>query len=200
MQASNIAASLDTVAVNDGFYDPNPPWQTAFVLHQLGPDGKIYISTGNSTFSLHVIDQPDSTDTLCNVLQHSLSLGRFNVTIPNFPNYDLGPLAGSPCDTLGLEKPNPTWGLGSLRIFPNPANSYFNIHYDIPTNENLLFVLYDSYGKEVLRKNLYGSFKNLLVHTEQLNNGIYFGERLAMKGLSSPNGEGPGLPRPQCRG
>lgn len=43
LQSSNIAASLDTVAVNDGFYDPNPPWQTAFVLHQLGPDGKIYI-------------------------------------------------------------------------------------------------------------------------------------------------------------
>ena len=31
-----------------------------------------------------------------------------------------------------------------------------------------------SYGKEVLRKNLYGTFKNLLVHMEQLNNGIYF--------------------------
>ncbi len=59
-------------------------------------------------------------------------------------------------------------------INPNPANSFFNIRYDIPTNENLLFVLYDSYGKEVLRKNLYGTFKNLLVHTEQLNNGIYF--------------------------
>ncbi|MBK8845566.1 MAG: T9SS type A sorting domain-containing protein [Bacteroidetes bacterium] len=175
LQASNMAASLDTVAVNDGFYDPNPPWPTSFVLHQLGPAGKIYISTGNATFSLHVIDQPDSADTLCNVLQHSLSLGRFNVTIPNFPNYDLGPLAGSPCDTLGLNlTPALSKGEGAIRLAPNPANNSFYIKYDIPTNENLLFVLYDSYGKEVMRKNLYGSFKNLLVHTEQLDNGIYF--------------------------
>ena len=188
LQSSNIAASLDTVAVNDGFYDPNPPWQTAFVLHQLGPDGKIYISTGNATFSLHVIDQPDSADTLCNVLQHSLSLGRFNVTIPNFPNYELGVLEGSPCDTLGLgETPNPLQGgFRSLRINPNPANNAFYIKYDIPTNENLLFVLYDSYGKEVLRKNLYGTFKNLLVHTEQLNNGIYF-----WRAVSEPVGGAP---------
>ena len=77
-------------------------------------------------------------------------------------------------DTLCLLTPALSKGEGVMRLAPNPANSFFNIRYDIPTNENLLFVLYDSYGKEVLRKNLYGAFKNLLVHTEQLNNGIYF--------------------------
>ena len=62
----------------------------------------------------------------------------------------------------------------SFQIHHRLANISFYIKYDIPTNENLLFVLYDSYGKEVLRKNLYGTFKNLLVHTEKLGNGIYF--------------------------
>ena len=57
---------------------------------------------------------------------------------------------------------------------PNPASNSVNVKYDIATNQNLLFVLYDSYGKEVLRKTLYGKFKNLLVHTDMLNNGVYF--------------------------
>ncbi|MBL0051992.1 MAG: T9SS type A sorting domain-containing protein [Bacteroidetes bacterium] len=88
-----------------------------------------------------------------------------------------------------------------MRLAPNPANSFFNIRYDIPTNENLLFVLYDSYGKEVLRKNLYGTFKNLLVHTEQLNNGIYFCRAVGEPADGAPLSKwrGAGLPA-QCGG
>ncbi len=61
----------------------------------------------------------------------------------------------------------------AFQIHHSLANNSFYIKYDIPTNENLLFVLYDSYGKEVICKNLYDTL-NWMVHGEQLNNGIYF--------------------------
>ena len=148
---------------------------------------------------MHTSDSPDSPGIACNRLQHNILLPHFNLTIPNFPNYDLGVLPGSPCDTLGLNlTPALSKGEGAIRLSPNPASNSFYIKYDIPTNENLLFVLYDSYGNEVLRKNLYGTFKNLLVHTEQLNNGIYFWrvqENYNLK-FQPQNGKSPKEPAP----
>ncbi len=38
------------------------------------------------------------------VEQHGITLPTYNAfSLPNFPNYRLGPLDGSPCDTLGLD-------------------------------------------------------------------------------------------------
>jgi hypothetical protein len=58
-------------------------------------------SSGNSVIDIHYIDNPDSGGMACNVMQHALHLpcysARGNV---NHPNYYLGRLQGSPCDTL----------------------------------------------------------------------------------------------------
>ena len=53
MQAADIAASRDTVAVYDGH---QAPFGSYFHTMQLGPDGKIYESCGNSEWVLHVIE------------------------------------------------------------------------------------------------------------------------------------------------
>ena len=133
LQASDIAASKQTVANYDFFVDPLFPQfgYTTFFLQQLAADKKIYISTGNGTRFLHVIDQPDSVGLACNVLQHSIQLPTFNsFSIPNFPNFRLGPIDGTICDSLGInvitlnsELPQvPT----EFAIWPNPAQDYFN--------------------------------------------------------------------------
>ena len=103
--ADSIAASIDTVAINDGFRSPRTGFGTPFFLGQLGPDNKIYISVGNfSSEYLHVIHNPDEKGKACNVEQHGIELPRLNnFGIPNFPNYRLGPIDGSPCDTLGID-------------------------------------------------------------------------------------------------
>src|SRR5690606_29805251 len=92
--------TLTTVAVWDGFHCPNPPWSTLFFVMQLAQDGKIYSAPGSSTCAMHSIESPDSTGLACNVQQHSLILPSKNIgTLPNHPNYNLGPLIGSGCDT-----------------------------------------------------------------------------------------------------
>jgi hypothetical protein len=96
--AADIEASQDTVAVWDGF---GGVFATTFYLAQLAPDGKIYINSNNGSRYLHVIEQPDLPGDSCQVCQHCLEIPSVNnFSLPNFPNYRLGPLEGSPCDTL----------------------------------------------------------------------------------------------------
>lgn len=103
--ANDIGASMDTVALYDGFVSPSPPFETAFNFPQLGPDGKIYLATTSTTTALHVIHRPDLPGIACDVRQHGFILPKFNDhTMPRFPNYRLGEWEDSPCDTLNAQK------------------------------------------------------------------------------------------------
>ncbi|MBA3283987.1 MAG: hypothetical protein H0U27_02850, partial [Nitrosopumilus sp.] len=119
--ATNIPSTQTTVAVWDGFYSPNPPFGTYFDISQLAPDGKIYIGTGNSTLHLHVINQPDSNGLACDLVQHGIPLPAFNYnSLPNHPNYFLGNLSGSPCDSLtGITESSSE--LKPITAYPNPT-------------------------------------------------------------------------------
>ena len=77
---------------------------TTFATAQLAPDGKIYICTAFSTPLLHVIEYPNRKGVACQVHQRAIHLPNYNdYSIPNFPNFRLGPVDGSACDTLGLD-------------------------------------------------------------------------------------------------
>jgi hypothetical protein len=101
--APDLAASLDTVGVYDGYVSP---WghHTWFYLAQLAPDNKIYINTPSSSNFLHIIHEPDRKGQACLLEQHGFEMPSRNAfTMPNFPYFRLGPLDGSPCDTLGID-------------------------------------------------------------------------------------------------
>ena len=96
--ADDIDATKDTVAIYDGF---ESPFATAFYIAQLAPDGKIYINAPNGVDVLHVIHEPDLAGDACQFEQHGVQLPTYNAfSMPNFPNYRLGHLEDSPCDTL----------------------------------------------------------------------------------------------------
>ncbi|MBT8195581.1 MAG: T9SS type A sorting domain-containing protein, partial [Bacteroidia bacterium] len=120
---------------------------TYFQLMALAPDGKIYITTGNSTFHYHIIDQPDSLGTACNVIQHGLDINHYYFnTLPNHPNYHLGPLVGSICDSItGLPPPEENL---TLKLYPNPNSGIFQITYT-PLPENLKLQVFNILGEEV---------------------------------------------------
>jgi len=101
LNASDLWDSRKIVAEYDGFLSPYP---TTFFFMQLAPDGKIYSCTVTGSNVLHVIRNPDELGTSCQYQQHGIMLPTNNShSIPTFPNYRLGPLDGSPCDTLGLD-------------------------------------------------------------------------------------------------
>jgi PKD repeat protein len=69
----------------------------------MGPDGKIYIEAPGNTRSMHTIEYPDEYGEDATVIQNSIKLETQNFnSLPSFPNFRMGPLDGSPCDTLGL--------------------------------------------------------------------------------------------------
>ncbi|MGB4849281.1 MAG: T9SS type A sorting domain-containing protein, partial [Saprospiraceae bacterium] len=102
--ADDITASQTLVDTFDGFVQPG--WfQMQFGPMMAAPDGRIYIvpPAGSSNY-MHVIERPDLPASECRFNQHSVNLqvpnGR---SAPNIPNFRLGPLDGSTCDTLGID-------------------------------------------------------------------------------------------------
>jgi hypothetical protein len=131
---SDVWGSLDTV----GFYQSPPPNNPPgyYFLMQLAPDGKIYISASNGIMFLHVINQPDLKGDSCTFVNYGFALPDFNsFGLPSFPNYRLGVLPGSPCDTIYKTDTTAATSIHQgmderiLKIFPNPANDYTIIDY-----------------------------------------------------------------------
>ncbi len=75
-----------------------------FTQMQRGPDNKIYIAGANQGYYLHTIHNPDLPGELCNAENTSIRLNTYHVnTMPTFNTLRLGPVDGSPCDTLGID-------------------------------------------------------------------------------------------------
>jgi hypothetical protein len=106
MQAPDIVASGDTIAVYDG-YCCIPAGTPFFLPWSLAPDNKLYWTTWSSNGALHRCDRPTLPGLALNFRQHSIALPTYNDgTTLSYPNYRLGPLKGSPCDTLKMATPD----------------------------------------------------------------------------------------------
>lgn len=171
LQSSNIDSSRITVGIWDGFYSPQPPFATYFFLAQLAPDNKIYINCSNGTQAIHVINYPDSIGLACDLCQHCVQLPFYNAfTLPTPPNYHLGNLPGSICDTL-LSVNN----LTDLKFsfYPNPVTNKLQLHFEqdycidqIRISNILGEIFYTDQNS--------GSLKdNVTINTEHLSPGIY---------------------------
>ncbi len=145
---------------------------TTFFLQQLGPDGKIYLNATNSVSSLHVIDQPNEAGAACNVIQRGLDLPALNrFSLPNFPNYRLGRLEGSPCDTLDFTS---TAGVpaseAAVRVYPNPNEGYFTVAKS--SHRLAVFRLYSTTGQSVHEQPCPG--RETVITAADLPKGVYF--------------------------
>ncbi|HNA42656.1 MAG TPA: PKD domain-containing protein, partial [Saprospiraceae bacterium] len=96
----SFGASVDTV----GVLSPATPGN--FGRISLAPDRKMYINSSNAAYSLSVIHYPDRKGKACRLVQGALKVPYMTggYSINNFPDYRLGPEAGSECDSLGLAK------------------------------------------------------------------------------------------------
>jgi hypothetical protein len=101
MQSPDIAGSMTIVAELENV---NCPFQPALSYLELGPDGKIYCRNLNGAYCMHRINHPEREGVDCDVEQNAMNFEPYAFTnLPHFPNFRLGPVDGSPCDTLGLD-------------------------------------------------------------------------------------------------
>jgi hypothetical protein len=100
LSSQDILSSQIIIDTYDGFQDP---FATTFYQMALAPDGKIYMFCTNSTKSLGVIHNPDSSGLACHFKPHSYKLPtNAGIGAIDLPNYRLGPEDGSVCDSLGI--------------------------------------------------------------------------------------------------
>ena len=99
-EAEDILASKDTIAEWDGYiwypFEGSPEFRTTFGYGELAPDGNIYVTSASASPFMHKISYPD--DPIKTEVIQRIPLPTINGwTVPNYPNYRLGPLEGSPC-------------------------------------------------------------------------------------------------------
>jgi len=122
-----LVPSLDTMRFS---YDPflkskyDVPGNTFHYL-QSGPDGRIYGNIPSRADYLHVINKPDgiNRDSI-GFVPRRVKLPVTSVrTLPNSPNFCLGDLHGSPCDTLGITPTAEPEAVAAfaVSVSPNPA-------------------------------------------------------------------------------
>ena len=179
LTASDISASCDTL---DDYFQPIGPGAV-----RLAPDGKIYYSRGYESpgvnsypyadsmynyinMNLSVINEPDNLGAACNYQPFSFYLGgkRTYYSLPNNPNYELGALTGSVCDTITGIAPSPL-ERGEVRIFPNPVNTVLTIT-GLKADDNTLTV-YDGTGKCIYKTDVHNEQHSLNVSSYP--SGIY---------------------------
>ena len=181
---SNIASTKDTL------------WTLLFPEYAGGglkraPDDKIYLSTwyydGFNTpypypdtvynmynMNLSVINSPDSLGAACDFQPYSFYLGgrRAYLGLPNNPDYELGPLVGSPCDTLvSISEPQPTIINPQLHIYFHPQWQTAFINASNLTGTKGTMEIIDTQGKLVHREDM------------QITNG-YFTRNFNMTGMA----------------
>ncbi len=153
-------------------YTPPSGFGGSFVQMYRDPYGRIFIAPQASEPYLHLIGAGDSAPDTARVQFEGLRLPRrIQRTIPHYPNYALGPLAGSPCDTLMITAVAPAPSVGSgLRLYPNPAADKITVEMEFAGQKEL--ILFDALGRAL--RTLSTSSISVEVDLRYLPKGIYF--------------------------
>jgi hypothetical protein len=172
LQATDIAASRILLAVPDNFPDPFVP--SVFTLSALAPDGKIYITSGTSNLSLHIINRPDCPGLYSLPERRGLALSSWNyISVPNIPSFRDEP-SNSPCDSMIVQTYTPVDGRKDVVVFPNPANDRATVFVNHPLPEEAIWVLYDQPGTAIRQIELGTRVEEHAVSLVRLSSGFYF--------------------------
>ena len=103
LPTESLWALRDTINIVDStdYHFPTNITNDAFYGAEMGPDGRIYVvHEGNSYCT---VQYPNEKGRACKFIHDKPYFGvAIGSAIPYMPNYRLGPLDGSPCDTLGI--------------------------------------------------------------------------------------------------
>ncbi|MBX7240320.1 MAG: T9SS type A sorting domain-containing protein [Bacteroidia bacterium] len=146
-----------------------------------GPDRKIYISANNGA-SLDVINFPDVSGSGCQYehMAYTFPNGG-SPCFPFYPNYELGPLQGSICDTIStvsIHDPD----IESVKVYPNPASDVLTVEV-LPGNSAGL-ILRNALGQVVLQSAVPESGKTQ-IPLKGIPDGVYFYEVIDDKKVGS---------------
>jgi hypothetical protein len=108
-----VAAGALKIAPDSNIYFSSA-WYDGINFNYPYPDTAFYPINSN----LSVIEEPDSAGAACSFQPYSFSLGgqRTYWGLPNLPNYNLGPLPGSTCDSLTVGVQEPVYAAPDIQL------------------------------------------------------------------------------------
>ncbi len=183
LTAANIPASADTLY--------NFVWPVQAGTIRLAPDDKLYMTCfydwGFPGFpypdsvrnmyneNLSVVNYPDSLGAACDFQPFSFYLGgkRTYWGLPNNPDYNLGAVVGSPCDTLTTGIIPQTIKKNTIMIYPNPASTHATLKSTEPFGNNTKLILENVIGNKVSEYKVLANSTVYTFNTAYLVNGIY---------------------------
>ncbi len=152
---TNLEDGLELIDVWNGAQDP---FATTFVLMALAPDCKIYMCSGSSTNTYHVINEPNKKGKDCDFIQQGIRLPFVSATatLPNFPRFRVDD--DKKCD------PGITSVFGDivhykrdLDVYPNPFVDRVTIV--LPENIKGQVVVFDMQG-QIVWQHRQGTYKD----------------------------------------
>jgi hypothetical protein len=135
------------------------------------PHGRMYIAPQASEPYLHLIPPGDSDPDTAMVSLEGLQLPRrIQRTIPHYPNYELGALEESPCDTLLSNVLDQIPPIEHVYLYPNPAKDMITLEMDLSGQKEV--VILNALG-EVLTQST-TSAQRLGIQLGHYAHGLYF--------------------------
>ncbi|MES2620297.1 MAG: T9SS type A sorting domain-containing protein [Bacteroidota bacterium] len=178
LESPQFPNDFDTIVGWDTFIDTgvnSVPF--VYFSSSYGPDGKLYIGPAGGQRFLCTINNPNGKGAACDFRMRNIQLPKvWSYTSPNIPNYRLGRLPGSACDTIYSDiKPIYTqtpW----LKVYPNPATDVVRFEYNWVEWDavgDCQLVLADLQGRVVLSQTIPKYSSRQEVNIKELAAGVY---------------------------
>jgi hypothetical protein len=175
LQSSLTNNDVELVGTYNNFIDSTVGFTQAFWTIEPSNDGKIYLANIGSNRFYCTIDNPDSDNF------GQIGFNYYNFQLPNYnngtytnhANYNLGPLSGSPCDTLTLGANEFANFKIETTIFPNPNEGSFTFNYTPQAQSGMLYI-YDISGHLIYSEYVapWSTYKNIKLDYT-IPNGMY---------------------------
>lgn len=168
--ANDIEGNVEFIDEYDGTLNP---FQTDFTMMALAPDCRIYVSSGSSVQSMHVIKHPNRKGKDCEFVQNNIRLPRTagSMNIPLHTRWRVD--KEEKCDpSLITSITDLGWEQKNLKIFPNPASDY--VVLEAIDLRGVIYV-YDVNGTKVLEQQK-SEGQNINLDLHGLKSGNYIVE------------------------
>jgi hypothetical protein len=181
LTAPNIPNSVDTIA------SIVLPFEAGGSL-RLAPDNKIYWAcawTNGINFNypyadtmyhyenmnMSVINQPNVRGVGCDLSLYGFNLGGKRVYwgLPNNPDYSMGSIPGSPCDSLTNSVDDLISRSDLIQIYPSPFTKSISLHFDHAEKRRI--EIYSTNGQLVNSTTLFSAGEDISL--QELSAGIY---------------------------
>jgi hypothetical protein len=126
----------------------------------LGPDCRMYIDPGSTTYYIHVVHHPNERGAACGFEARALrSPSNLVFNIPNLPMYRFNGACDSTIqfpykDTVSVAVQLPSMEEEGALVFPNPVRDHFTVQFQERVPSQAVLQLYDGLGRAVLEREL----------------------------------------------